>query len=81
MIALGLLPPYRLDVASDPDWMTAFVAAGNTDVTAQVLPGLNHLFVVDPVVFPVNYTKLPPPVRVDPNVVGFVTDWLVRRLK
>jgi hypothetical protein len=28
-----------------------------------------------------NYAKLPPPVRVDPNVVGFVTDWLVRRLK
>jgi dienelactone hydrolase len=71
----------QADAKQLPDWMSAFVAAGNTDVTAQILPGLNHLFVVDPDGFPGNYTKLPPPVRVDPNVVGFVTDWLVRRLK
>ena len=64
-----------------PDWMAAFVASGNTDVTAQVLPGLNHLFVVDADGFPGNYAKLPPPIRVDPDVIGFVTDWLVRRLK
>jgi len=64
-----------------PDWMAAFVAAGNTDVTAQILPGLNHLFVVDPDGFPGGYAKLPPPVRVDQSVVGLVTDWLVRRLK
>jgi uncharacterized protein len=71
----------QADARQLPDWMAAFVASGNTDVTAQVLPGLNHLFVVDPDGFPGNYAKLPPPVRVDPNVVGFVTDWLVRRLK
>jgi len=71
----------QADARQIPDWMAAFVAAGNKDVTAQVLPGLNHLFVVDPDGFPGNYAKLPPPVRVDPNVVGFVTDWLVRRLK
>jgi dienelactone hydrolase len=71
----------QADAKQLPDWMSAFVAAGNTDVTAQILPGLNHLFVVDPDGFPGNYAKLPPPIRVDPNVVGFVTDWLVRRLK
>ena len=71
----------QADARQIPDWMAAFVAAGNKDVTAQVLPGLNHLFVVDPDGFPGNYAKLPAPVRVDPNVVGFVTDWLVRRLK
>ena len=71
----------QADPRQIPDWMAAFLASGNTDVTAQVLPGLNHLFVVDADGFPGNYAKLPPPVRVDPNVVGFVTDWLVRRLK
>jgi len=71
----------QADAKQLPDWMSAFVAAGNTDVTAQILPGLNHLFVVDPDGFPGGYAKLPPPVRVDPSVVGFVTDWLVRRLK
>jgi hypothetical protein len=40
----------------------------------------NHLFVVDPDGFPGNYAKLPPPVRVDPHVLGLVADWLVLRL-
>jgi uncharacterized protein len=71
----------QADAKQIPDWMAAFIAAGNTDVTGAVLPGLNHLFVVDPDGFPGNYAKLPPPVRVDPPVVGLVTDWLVRRLK
>ena len=71
----------QADAKQIPDWMAAFIAAGNADVTGEVLPGLNHLFVVDPDGFPGNYTKLPPPVRVDPSVVGLVTDWLVKRLK
>ena len=71
----------QADAKQIPDWMAAFVAAGNTDVTGEILPGLNHLFVVDPDGFPGNYAKLPPPVRVDQHVVGLVTDWLVRRLK
>jgi uncharacterized protein len=71
----------QADPKQVPDWMAAFVAAGNTDVTGMILPGLNHLFVVDPDGFPGNYAKLPAPIRVDQSVVGLVTDWVVRRLK
>jgi len=71
----------QADAKQIPDWMAAFIAAGNTDVTGVVLPGMNHLFVVDPDGFPGNYAKLPPPIQVDPRVIGLVTDWLVQRLK
>jgi hypothetical protein len=37
----------------------AFKEAGNKDVTAVVLPDLNHLFVHDTDGFPGNYAKLP----------------------
>ncbi|MDQ6828256.1 MAG: alpha/beta fold hydrolase [Gemmatimonadota bacterium] len=59
----------------------AFKAAGNTDVTAMVVPGVNHLFVVDSDGFPGNYAKLPPPVVIKQEVVGTVVDWVVARLK
>lgn len=59
----------------------AFKTAGNKDVTAKVLPGLNHLFVDDPDGFPGNYAKLPAPIMMKADVVDMVTDWLVRRLK
>ncbi|MBL0241524.1 MAG: alpha/beta hydrolase [Chloracidobacterium sp.] len=59
----------------------AFKTAGNKDVTAQVLPGLNHLFVEDSDGFPGNYAKLPPPVMMRSDVVKMVTIWLVKRLK
>ena len=59
----------------------AFRAAGNVDVTAHVIPGVNHLFVVDPDGFPGNYTKLPAPVRVKAEVMGEVVDWLVAHLR
>ena len=58
----------------------AFLAAGNRDVTARVVPGVNHLFVEDADGFPGNYTKLPSPVRIKPEIVGEVVDWLVSRL-
>jgi dipeptidyl aminopeptidase/acylaminoacyl peptidase len=58
----------------------AFKAAGNKDVTAHIIPGVNHLFVVDPDGFPGNYAKLPTPVRVKPDVLGEVVDWLVAHL-
>lgn len=58
----------------------AFRAAGNRDVTAHVVPGVNHLFVVDADGYPGNYTKLPAPVRIKPEVVGEVVDWLANRL-
>lgn len=73
------------DQQADPkqtaDWMAAFMAAGNTDVTGGILPGLNHLFVVDPDGFPGNYAKLPAPIRIDPRVLGLVADWLSLRFK
>jgi dipeptidyl aminopeptidase/acylaminoacyl peptidase len=57
----------------------AFKTAGNPDVTASVLPNLNHLFIYDPIGFPGDYAKLPRHV-VEPEVVGEVVEWLVKRI-
>jgi uncharacterized protein len=59
----------------------AFKEGGNKDVTARVLPDLNHLFVHDTDGFPGNYAKLPPPVMVQNDVLVMVTDWLAKRLR
>jgi len=48
VIALGLLPPYRLNVASDPVWMAAF--AKHADEV-----GFESLLTVEHVVVPVGY--------------------------
>jgi len=59
----------------------AFKEGGNKDVTARVLPDLNHLFVHDTDGFPGNYAKLPAPVMVQNDVLQIVSDWLVKRLR
>jgi dipeptidyl aminopeptidase/acylaminoacyl peptidase len=59
----------------------AFRAGGNQDVTAAVIPGLNHLFVPDPDGFPGGYAKLKAPVTMDPQAVGTVVDWLAKHLE
>lgn len=59
----------------------AFKEGGNKDVTARVLPDLNHLFVHDTDGFPGNYAKLPPPVTVQNEVLVLITDWLAKRLR
>ena len=64
-----------------PEQEAAFKAAGNRDVTARVVPGVNHLFVEDPDGFPGHYTRLPAPVMIRQDVVGTVVDWLATRLK
>ncbi|MEO5589136.1 MAG: hypothetical protein ABIS03_06095, partial [Gemmatimonadaceae bacterium] len=71
----------QADPKQVPEWAAAFRQSGNRDVTAKVLPGLNHLFVVDPDGFPPGYAKLPDPVRVDSQAVGVIVDWLAQRLK
>ncbi len=58
----------------------AFRAAGNKDVTSKVFPEMNHLFVYDKVGFPGNYSKLVNP-RVEPEVVGTLVEWLMKRLR
>ncbi|HEY8224685.1 MAG TPA: hypothetical protein VIG25_05355, partial [Pyrinomonadaceae bacterium] len=58
----------------------AFKEGGNKDVTARVLPDLNHLFVQDTDGFPGNYSKLPPPVMMRADVVEMIVDWLAQRL-
>ena len=58
----------------------AFKEAGNKDVTARVLPDLNHLFVHDTDGFPANYGKLPAPVMVETSVLDLVGEWLAKRL-
>ena len=60
---------------------TAFKEGGNKDVTAIVLPGLNHLFVEDADGFPGNYAKLPAPVTMRADVLATITDWLAKRLR
>ena len=59
----------------------AFKEGGNKDVTARVLPDLNHLFVQDTDGFPGNYAKLPPPVMMRADAVAMIVDWLVQRLR
>ncbi len=59
----------------------AFKEGGNKDITARVLPDLNHLFVFDTDGFPGNYAKLPPPVVMRANVVEIISDWLIKRLR
>lgn len=59
----------------------AFKEGGNKDVTARVLPDLNHLFVHDTDGFPGNYAKLPAPVMVHAGVLEMIGDWLARRLR
>jgi dipeptidyl aminopeptidase/acylaminoacyl peptidase len=59
----------------------AFREGGNKDVTARVLPDLNHLFVQDTDGFPGNYAKLPPPVMIRADALGMITDWLAQRLR
>ena len=58
----------------------AFKEGGNTNVTARVLPDLNHLFVHDTDGFPKNYAKLPPPIMMEAKAVETITDWLAQRL-
>jgi hypothetical protein len=59
----------------------AFKEGGNKDVTARVLPDLNHLFVQDTDGFPGNYAKLPPPLMMRTDVLEMITDWLTQRLR
>ena len=59
----------------------AFKEGGNKDVTARVLPDLNHLFVQDTDGFPGNYAKLPPPLMMRTDVVEMIVDWLAKRLR
>jgi len=51
------------DRQADPgqvqEWADAFRSSGNRDVTARLLPDLNHLFVHDPDGSPSNYARLP----------------------
>lgn len=59
----------------------AFKEGGNKDVTARVIPGVNHLFVEDADGFPGKYKDLPAPMVIRADVVGIVSDWLVKHLK
>ncbi|HKE55314.1 MAG TPA: alpha/beta fold hydrolase [Pyrinomonadaceae bacterium] len=59
----------------------AFKEGGNKDVTARVVPDVNHLFVQDTDGFPGNYAKLPPPVMMRDDVVETIVNWLAQRLR
>ena len=74
----------QYDKQADPtqvsEWIAAFKASGNRDVSGHVVPNVDHLFVHDTNGYPGNYAKLPPPVIMEPSVVGEVADWLAERL-
>ena len=59
----------------------AFKEGGNKDVTARVVPDVNHLFAQDTDGFPGNYAKLPPPLMMRTDVLGMIADWLAQRLR
>jgi dipeptidyl aminopeptidase/acylaminoacyl peptidase len=59
----------------------AFKEGGNKDVTARVLPDVNHVFVQDTDGFPGNYAKLPPPIMMRADVLEMITEWLAQRLR
>jgi dipeptidyl aminopeptidase/acylaminoacyl peptidase len=59
----------------------AFKEAGNPDVTARILPGINHIFVEDSDGFPANYAKLPKPIRMQQHALDTISDWLAQRMK
>jgi dipeptidyl aminopeptidase/acylaminoacyl peptidase len=59
----------------------AFKKGGNRDVTARVLPDLNHLFVHDTDGFPGNYAKLPAPIMMQADVLDIISNWLVKHLR
>jgi dienelactone hydrolase len=65
----------------NPKIAAAFKEGGNKDVTARILPDLNHLFVHDTDGFPANYAKLPAPIMMDADVLQTITGWLVQHLK
>ena len=67
--------------AQVPLMEAAFKEAGNTDVTARVLPGINHIFVEEPDGFPANYAKLPKPIRMQKRALDTISDWLVQRMR
>jgi uncharacterized protein len=72
------------DQQATPDQVPQIAAnvrsSGNSDVTARVVPGVNHLFVRDTDGSPSGYDKLPTPLLVESSVVGTVVDWLVTKL-
>ena len=71
----------QADAKQVPEWVAAFKASGNTDVTGKVFPNLNHLFAYDPDGYPGNYGKLKTPVMMQSEVVGTIVDWLAQRLR
>jgi dipeptidyl aminopeptidase/acylaminoacyl peptidase len=70
----------QADPTQVPEWIAAFKAAGNQDVSGHVVPDVNHLFIHDTNGFPGNYMKLPQPAQMEPSVVVEVVDWLVQRI-
>ena len=70
----------QADPTQVPEWIAAFKASGNPDVSGHVVPNVDHLFVHDTNGYPGDYAKLPQPALVEPGVIGEVADWLVQRL-
>jgi dienelactone hydrolase len=70
----------QADPTQVPEWIAAFKASGNPDVSGHVVPDVDHLFVHDTNGYPGDYAKLPQPVHVEPAVIGEIADWLVQRL-
>jgi fermentation-respiration switch protein FrsA (DUF1100 family) len=60
--------------------VAALRAGGNRAVAQRVLPGLDHLFVVDPSGEPADYGALVD-ARLAPALLGAVADWVTATLR
>jgi hypothetical protein len=70
---------YQVPMAQAQEAAALLRAAGNRDVTVKLFPATNHLFVPDENAG-FNYGKLTS-MRVRPEVLGTIADWLSSRMK
>jgi fermentation-respiration switch protein FrsA (DUF1100 family) len=70
---------WQVQPAQAEELAAAFRRGGNTNVTVQVFPELNHLFLVDASGNPAGYASLKD-TDVGRSVLGRLADWLATRL-
>lgn len=70
----------QVEAAQAAELGAALRAAGNRDVTVRVLPGVNHLFLEDPIGDPAGYARLPER-QIRREILDLVSDWLAKRLR
>lgn len=70
----------QVEAAQAAELGEALRAGGNRDVTVHVLPGVNHLFLEDPIGEPSGYSRLPER-EIRREILDLMADWLGKRLR